>query len=249
MTIWTFSQLEQLWINADGPKDLAPVMAAIALAESGGNDQATNLTDNNGTQTSWGLWQISNGTHSWPGSVDPLSPYNNAAYAVQKYHVQGLQAWGTYTSGAYREHLSGAAPTPTPADIGGSNATTGGTSSSGSGGTYIAAPTVAFANPASFDLFGWHVKGLPGSVLQGLTMSMPGLQILTDPRKILKEASSVQKAVGLVAHALALIGNSFQALILALTWIMMPQHWLRIGAGLLGFIVLIVAVYMIATSS
>src|SRR5215469_6734431 len=78
-----FRELQTLWINAGGARTLAPLMAAIALAESSGNPSAENDTDNNGTQTSWGLWQISNGTHSWPGSADPLNPENNARYAVQ----------------------------------------------------------------------------------------------------------------------------------------------------------------------
>lgn len=104
----TYAQLEGLWINAGGPKAAAPLMAAIAEAESGGDPNRTNPTDSNGqggTQTSWGLWQISNGTHTAP-SPNWNNPAVNAQLAVAKYNTQGLGAWGTYTSGAYKAFLN-----------------------------------------------------------------------------------------------------------------------------------------------
>lgn len=113
MTVYSYAQLEQLWINNGGSSALAPVAAAIAEAESGGNPQATNPTDNNGTQTSWGLWQISNGTHSQP-VPNILDPNVNAAQAVDKYKAAGgWSPWGTYDSGAYKAYLNGGT-TPDP---------------------------------------------------------------------------------------------------------------------------------------
>jgi hypothetical protein len=85
-------------------------MAAIALAESSGDPNATNPQDNGGTQTSWGLWQDSDGTHN-PPSPDWANPVVNARLAVAKLNTQGLGAWGTYTSGAYKAYYS-AATTP-----------------------------------------------------------------------------------------------------------------------------------------
>lgn len=112
MATYSYAQLEQLWINAGGSKATAPVAAAIAEAESHGNDQALNPTDNNGTQTSVGLWQVSNGTHSYPPSW--LTPAGNAAEAVAKYQAAGgWSPWGTYDSGAYKQYLNGAT-TPDP---------------------------------------------------------------------------------------------------------------------------------------
>jgi Lysozyme like domain len=108
-TRYSFAELEGLWINAGGSSALAPTMAAIALAESGGCSSDLNTTDNGGTQTSWGLWQISNGTHSSPGA-DWNTGAGNAALAVAKWKSQGLSAWGTYDSGAYKQFLNGAAP-------------------------------------------------------------------------------------------------------------------------------------------
>jgi Lysozyme like domain len=100
----SFAQLEGLWLQAGGAYQVAPVMAAIALAESGGRPTATNLTDNGGTQSSFGLWQISTGTHN-PPNPNWSNPLTNAQLAVTKYNSQGLNAWGTYTSGAYKQTL------------------------------------------------------------------------------------------------------------------------------------------------
>lgn len=108
MTIYSYAQLEQLWINAGGPKTLAPLAAAIAEAESGGNSQAVNPYDNGGSQTSWGLWQISNGTHAQP-VPNILNPAVNAQQAVSKYRGAGnsFSPWGTYDSGAYKQFMNG----------------------------------------------------------------------------------------------------------------------------------------------
>jgi hypothetical protein len=100
----TVAQMASYWRLAGGPASLANTMGAIGMAESGGNPNATNPTDNGGTQTSWGLWQISLGNHNAPSSTW-YNPLENARLAVGKYHSQGLTAWGTYTSGAFRQYL------------------------------------------------------------------------------------------------------------------------------------------------
>jgi hypothetical protein len=85
-------------------------MAAIALAESSGNPNAKNPNDNNGRQTSWGLWQISDGTHNEP-VPNILDAKINAQEAVKKYKgPQGIGAWGTYSSGAYKQFMKGNVP-------------------------------------------------------------------------------------------------------------------------------------------
>ena len=107
MTNYNFGQLENIWIEGGGSSQMAPMMAAIALAESSGNPTALNPNDTNGqggTQSSYGLWQISNGTHSAP-SANWSDPVTNAQLAVQKLSRYGLGAWGTYTSGRYRKYL------------------------------------------------------------------------------------------------------------------------------------------------
>ena len=95
MTDYSYAQLEGLWLNAGGSKHLAPVMAAIAEAESGGNSDAHNPSGASG------LWQILG--NPFPGN--PYDPATNARMAVAKYKSQGLGAWTTYTSGAYKAYL------------------------------------------------------------------------------------------------------------------------------------------------
>src|SRR5579872_2344053 len=55
MTTYTFAQLEGLWIQAGGSKTLAPLMAGVAIVESGGNPDAENPSG------ATGLWQM-----EWP---------------------------------------------------------------------------------------------------------------------------------------------------------------------------------------
>lgn len=96
---YTFAQLEALWIQAGGDRASAPIMAAIALAESSGNPMATN--HNSDGSTDRGLWQI-NSVH---GSLSTYDVTDNAKAAVKIKSTQGLSAWVTYTSGAYRKFL------------------------------------------------------------------------------------------------------------------------------------------------
>jgi cell wall-associated NlpC family hydrolase len=104
---YSYSQLERLWISAGGAKSLAPIMAAIAMAESGGNPNAENPSG------ATGLWQILGAVH--PADASRLTdPSVNAKEAVAKYHTQGLKAWTTYTSGAYKKFLQGNVPAKPP---------------------------------------------------------------------------------------------------------------------------------------
>lgn len=116
----TYNQLEGVWIAGGGSPSMAPLMAAIAEAESGGDPASLNATDNGGTQSSFGLWQISTGTHA-PPSPNWADPVTNARLAVGKLNSQGLGAWGTYTSGAYKAFLGGGSPTTVGIDITGVN--------------------------------------------------------------------------------------------------------------------------------
>jgi Lysozyme like domain len=55
VTVYTFSQLEQLWLNAGGSPTFKVLMAAVAEIESGGRSDALNPSG------ATGLWQI-----EWP---------------------------------------------------------------------------------------------------------------------------------------------------------------------------------------
>jgi hypothetical protein len=137
-TRYTFAELEGLWINAGGPAALAATAAAIALAESGGCTSDLNPTDNGGTQTSWGLWQISNGTHGVPGP-NWNTGAGNAALAVAKWKASGFSPWGTFNSGKYKAFLNGNPPAPDTGVNGGAGG--------GSAGGASTPATLTAANP------------------------------------------------------------------------------------------------------
>lgn len=102
---YSFAELEQLWRTAGGLAWLAPVMAAIALAESGGDPGSVNHNTNGTTDV--GLWQINS---VW-GHLQTADPLGNARSAVAVYNKQGLFAWSSYKSGAYTKYMpTGAAP-------------------------------------------------------------------------------------------------------------------------------------------
>ena len=76
-------------------------MAAIAIAESGGRPNAVSGRNKNGT-VDRGLWQI-NSVHGY--GTSSLDPKANAKQAVGVYHSQGLNAWTTFKTGAYKKPL------------------------------------------------------------------------------------------------------------------------------------------------
>jgi hypothetical protein len=97
-TQYSYAELEGLWINAGGSKSYAPLMAAIAEAESSGCSTAQNPGG------ACGLWQIN------PPQPGCFNPATNARMAVAKLRSQGLAAWVTYTNGAYKQFLKGSVP-------------------------------------------------------------------------------------------------------------------------------------------
>ena len=97
MAHYSYAQLEGLWVRAGGPAKLAPLMAAIAMAESSGDSNAHNPSG------ATGLWQILG--NPFPGNA--FDPLTNARMAVAKWKSQGLGAWVTFTSGAYKKFLQG----------------------------------------------------------------------------------------------------------------------------------------------
>jgi len=78
MTVWTAQQIMTIWTRNGGLIANMSIAAAIALAESGGNDKAESPSDD------WGLWQI-NGVHVGQLGTDRadwLDPDVNARMAV-----------------------------------------------------------------------------------------------------------------------------------------------------------------------
>ncbi len=109
----SYGQLEGLWDQAGGPSNMAALMAAIAEAESRGSSTAENPSGASG------LWQIL----GQPFAGNVFDPLTNARMAVAKWRSQGLTAWATYTSGAYRQFLQGNIPANLNGGGGGGGAT------------------------------------------------------------------------------------------------------------------------------
>lgn len=90
------NQLSSLWIAAGGPRTMGHLMAAIAMAESGGRAGAHNASG------AAGLWQIL----GLPFPGNPYDAFTNARMAVAKWREQGLGAWSAYSNGSYRQFLA-----------------------------------------------------------------------------------------------------------------------------------------------
>lgn len=150
-TQFSYGQLEQLWINAGGPRSRAALMAAIAMAESHGCSSALNSI------RACGLWQI----HPYQNGC--LDGPTNARMAVAKYQSQGLGAWQSYTNGAYKQFLNpGTTPDP---NVPGPK----------SGGGTTATLTSAAADPACLFYFsGITIGGSIGPVGAHQTLIPPG---------------------------------------------------------------------------
>lgn len=218
-TSYDFAGLKQLWIANGGQKSLAPVMAAIALAESSGRMNAID-NDSNGS-TDYGLWQI-NSVHGY-NSAQLLSNANyNAQAAVAVLNSQGLGAWTTYTSGAYRQYLNGAhAP--------GLNANTGKSSMYTRPGGSPSADTGVGSILAGWSSEEQAIPSLPNqgvqttSFLSGI-FSVPDLTAIPNP---LTFVSDLVNGVGSVTDFLQ-----------ALVWILNPVNILRMVEFLTGLVLM-----------
>lgn len=109
---YTYAQVEGFWIQAGGPKAVAPIAAAIAMAES--SDSNVEQQGQPYATTGWGLWQITPGNSEPNAGTDSqlLNPQANAKAAVEKYEQAGnsFTPWTTFTSGKYLQYLQGNVP-------------------------------------------------------------------------------------------------------------------------------------------
>lgn len=198
MATLTFQQLEDLWTSNGGSVALAPIMAGIALAESGGRTDALNNNPATGDY-SVGLWQINyfDGmlqprTQKY-GSPDQLKadPNLQAKAAVSLAgNGSGLSNWTTYSSGTYRAYLPGAL-----------QGVTGSTFSGGSGEFAMGAPTAP-------GRFGTSPVGGAAAAQEGDWQLNLGIAHFGVPR------SAFRKAVG----AVVLVGGG-AVMLLGTGWI------------------------------
>lgn len=99
--------IADLWTQAGGPRNLAPIMSAIAMAESGGRVDAVSPQNDDGSYD-YGLFQVNSSHSQFDVHKLVTDPLYNARAAVSIWHTQGLHAWSTYNNGAYRTYLGGA---------------------------------------------------------------------------------------------------------------------------------------------
>ena len=91
------SGLEALWESVGGSRSAAHMAAEIAMAESSGQQNATDNNTNGSTDR--GYWQI-NSIH---GALSTYDPAGNARAAVQlSGNGTDWSPWVTYNTGAYQ---------------------------------------------------------------------------------------------------------------------------------------------------
>jgi hypothetical protein len=112
----SIEQLVGLAKGAGFSQSDAVIMAAIAMAESGGNSNAHNNNRATG-DNSYGLWQINMIDSLGPERLKQFGisnyeqlkdPVINAHAAKKTKESQGFSAWSVYKSGAYKSYLNAA---------------------------------------------------------------------------------------------------------------------------------------------
>tara|TARA_Y100000589_G_scaffold119364_1_gene113648 strand:- start:4742 stop:5656 length:915 start_codon:yes stop_codon:yes gene_type:complete len=108
-----FDELELLARKAGFDSQVSPTMAAIALAESGGDPMAHNPNASTG-DNSYGLMQINmlgamgperRAAFNLQSNEELFDPVTNFKAAKDIYDSQGLNAWSVHRSGAYKQFL------------------------------------------------------------------------------------------------------------------------------------------------
>lgn len=216
MTRYSYAQLEEIWIQAGGNRAMAPLMAAIAEVESGGNPDAENPSG------ATGLWQM-----EWPlyrgfvPGADSRQAYHNpminARAAVKLSRNQNSVApgspvydnwlkWEIPPTGYQKYLKGGVAPSgPVPAATG----TTG------------SAQLTAF-NPG--DILD------PFTAINDLAQSVTG--VITSPADLATSMTSIAKNFSALTGVAGSILKDAE-------WLLVPSHWMRIAAFAGGIGILI----------
>lgn len=226
--------LAKLWMSVGGNPGLADTMAAIAMAESGGQVGAVGGPNSDGTYD-YGLWQINSSHSQYHKTLLLTVPQYNAKAAVAIERSQGLKAWTTYTSGAYKKYLGGAAN----AQYSG-KASSAGTTRPGGESSSAPAPPPAYLTdyqtlvdtsgstpPPGTDFTVFGLKGLAGTLSDILN---PALWL----------AGQATHGVGTLEHDVSQgvtdVTHAFDIILQVLN----PYNWLRAvefltGLGMMGY--------------
>lgn len=160
--VYSYAQIQQLWINAGGSAATAPLAAAVAMAESSGRAAITSPNPDGGTNV--GLWQLDTPGGGGAGftAAQLADPATNALAAVK---ASGGGAnwgtWATYVDGSYKAFLN-SSTTPDP------NVPAASAAAEGSAGLVTAATTATAVASASTCLIGFtspSVLGIGGGTV------------------------------------------------------------------------------------
>jgi hypothetical protein len=107
MPTYTYTQLEDLWMQAGGSRAAAAIAAAIAMAESGGRSWVTSANPDGGTNV--GPWQLDTRGKGAGYTVAQLQdgPTNARLAVAGSNDGHDWSAWATWVSGAYKQFLGG----------------------------------------------------------------------------------------------------------------------------------------------
>jgi hypothetical protein len=136
------NQIAAFALNAGVPQANLQIASAIAMAESGGDQNAINPGHPGDPEYSVGLWQININAHTQYTAAQMKNPQLNAA-AMYKISNGGTNwyPWGTYTNGSYKQYMQ------TPINVAGvTMATTAFQTSSNTSNT----PSNVTSNPAVY---------------------------------------------------------------------------------------------------
>lgn len=218
MTTFSYSDLEQIWINNGGSAIFAPIAAAIAMAESGGNSDAVGSNSNGSVDR--GLWQI----NSSNGALSTTDINGNAKAAVQmSNNGTNWKPWCTaYSDGAcgtkggtflgagapYQKFLSGQSQVPQGnSSVNGQQPTSAtllaSTSSNCQIGFTVPGPSF-LPGPSGDKVCLWYdswSRAAFGAVFFGLAgvLGIAGVAILMTRTKVGQQAVKIGKRVGVDA--------------------------------------------------
>jgi len=225
MTVLSDDQLAAVLRKAGVDAGHAAYLVAIAHPESGANAAAVQQGQPYAT-TGWGLWQIT------PGNSEPqfginqalLNPQKNADAAAAKLKSQGLGAWTTYTGGLYRPYF-GAAEQAVSHVYGLSQAQVDKLAASAGKGGGITT-TAAQGGGGSPSPWGAWL----GGIIHGLVPAESWGTAFSQGQAVAGAAGGLED----VATAVSGIANTIFTLEQKIAWFFVPNHWIRIFAGIAG---------------
>lgn len=235
----------------------AVIATAITMPESG-RYPGIQQSGQPYSTTGWGLWQITPGNSVPSVGVDNalLDPLTNARAAYAKYVGAGnsFRPWTTYVDGAYRAYLSDAQAAA--GVVGNDVATT----------TDAAAAAAAGANAAAQAATGGTV---PTSVLQAIQQFIGGGAGGTNPDNASLKATidlgtifaqdvgntlDTPQRTGLaivsgVVDFLSSLVSGLGSLVNGLLWLTHPYNWVRLFAGVVGSVSVLIGTVLVAKSA